>query len=137
MNIEEKLNWLQPILVKQFTKTVQQKQLAHAYLFEGISGTGKKEMSLWLAASLLCQDGEANLPCEKCQNCKNFEQNLENYENFQNDQNDQKSAQNVKKMIFKKKLLRYSRLMLGKCIKICKKTGFIYTCIIFISLSLT
>lgn len=70
MNIEEKLNWLQPMLFKQFTKTVQQKQLAHAYLFEGISGTGKKEMSLWLAASLLCQEGEANLPCENCQNCR-------------------------------------------------------------------
>lgn len=70
INIEEKLNWLQPILFKQFKKTVQQKQLAHAYLFEGVSGTGKKELSLWLAASLLCQEGTEKIPCEKCQNCR-------------------------------------------------------------------
>lgn len=70
MRIEEKLNWLQPVLVKQFKKTVQQKQLAHAYLFEGVSGTGKKEMSLWLAASLLCQESFDGLPCGKCQNCR-------------------------------------------------------------------
>lgn len=70
MRIEEKLNWLQPLLFKQFKKTVQQKQLAHAYLFEGVSGTGKKEMSLWLAAGLLCQESSENLPCEKCQNCR-------------------------------------------------------------------
>ena len=70
MKIEEKLIWLQPLLLKQFKKTVQQKQLAHAYLFEGVSGTGKKEMSLWLAASLLCKEGSENLPCENCQNCR-------------------------------------------------------------------
>lgn len=67
--MNEKIERLQPRLLKQFQHILEQHKLAHAYLFEGARGTGKKEIALWLAASLLCvnkQDGKA---CGKCVNC--------------------------------------------------------------------
>lgn len=69
MKIEEKLKGIQPIVFKQMQQTVKQNQLAHAYLFEGVSGTGKKDLALWLAASLFCQNLHDHLPCEECSTC--------------------------------------------------------------------
>lgn len=44
-------------------------KLAHAYLFEGARGTGKKELALWIAAGLFCQNKQNGMPCTTCQNC--------------------------------------------------------------------
>lgn len=60
---------MQPIIYKQLEKTMKKNQLTHAYLFEGVSGTGKKDMALWVAASLFCQKPIDNLPCKECTSC--------------------------------------------------------------------
>lgn len=70
MKITENLKWIQPVVYRQLQQTVKKKQLAHAYLFEGVSGTGKKEMALWVAASLFCQHSVDGLPCEECLSCR-------------------------------------------------------------------
>src|SRR5690606_20018606 len=46
-------------------------RLAHAYLFEGQKGTGKKAVSQLLTKSLFCsQLKDGVIPCETCHNCK-------------------------------------------------------------------
>lgn len=60
---------MQPIIYKQLEKTMKKNQLTHAYLFEGVSGTGKKDIALWVAASLFCQKPIDNLPCKECTSC--------------------------------------------------------------------
>ncbi|MGB3161698.1 DNA polymerase III subunit delta' [Carnobacterium sp.] len=69
IKIEDNLRSMQPIIYKQLEKTMKKNQLTHAYLFEGVSGTGKKDMALWVAASLFCQKPIDNLPCKECTSC--------------------------------------------------------------------
>jgi DNA polymerase-3 subunit delta' len=69
MKIEQNLQSIQPIVYNQLEKTMKKGQLTHAYLFEGVSGTGKKDMALWVAASLFCQHPIAGLPCQECESC--------------------------------------------------------------------
>ena len=45
--------------------------LSHAVLIEGEKGTGKKELSLWLAKAILCRS--ENRPCENCSVCRKIE----------------------------------------------------------------
>lgn len=69
MKIEQNLQSIQPIIYNQLEKTIKKNQLTHAYLFEGVSGTGKKDMALWVAASLFCQNPIDRLPCQECESC--------------------------------------------------------------------
>ncbi|PLS34405.1 DNA polymerase III subunit delta' [Carnobacterium maltaromaticum] len=69
MDNENNLEWLQPQLFNRFKKNLQHGQLAHAYLFEGVPGVGKKEMAIWLSQAIFCLEPEDGLPCGKCQNC--------------------------------------------------------------------
>ena len=55
--------------MQQFHQKMQHNKLAHAYLFEGSRGTGKKELALWIAAGLFCQNKQDGMPCTTCQNC--------------------------------------------------------------------
>lgn len=59
----------QPLVYSQMKKNVEHERLAHAYLFEGDSGTGKYEMSTWLAKTLFCEAPENGNPCDHCINC--------------------------------------------------------------------
>lgn len=61
---------LQPIAYQTLTRALKQDHLAHAYLFHGPKGTLKKEMALFLAKSLNCQETEA---CEVCETCRRIE----------------------------------------------------------------
>lgn len=62
--------------MQQFQQKLQNHKLAHAYLFEGARGTGKKELALWIAASLFCKNTNAGVPCGECHNCiRIFESN--------------------------------------------------------------
>ncbi|CAM3228638.1 DNA polymerase III subunit delta' [Sporolactobacillus spathodeae] len=45
-------------------------ELAHAYLFEGPRGTGKRDTALMLAQMLFCEAAEAFRPCGECRNCR-------------------------------------------------------------------
>ncbi len=63
----------QPIVTKMLTNSLRKNRLAHAYLFEGERGTGKKEFALFLAKSLLCKDKQDWSPCHECVNCRRVE----------------------------------------------------------------
>ncbi|WP_071393088.1 DNA polymerase III subunit delta' [Bacillus tuaregi] len=67
----QELEEIQPVVLKMIKNSMEKKRLAHAYLFEGMKGTGKREMGLLLAKSLFCLSPiEAVIPCENCNNCK-------------------------------------------------------------------
>ncbi|ABW17632.1 DNA polymerase III subunit delta' [Alkaliphilus oremlandii] len=54
--------------IKNLEKAVLENQVAHAYLFEGAEGLGKKALALKLAAALVCFD-HSKRPCGKCNSC--------------------------------------------------------------------
>lgn len=60
----------QPKVLKLLGNSIEKNRLAHAYLFEGKRGTGKKEISLLLARRFFCKNPEEYTPCETCRNCK-------------------------------------------------------------------
>lgn len=60
----------QPRVLKLLGNSFEKNRLAHAYLFEGKKGTGKKEVSLLLARSYFCEKPDRHKPCETCRNCK-------------------------------------------------------------------
>ncbi|AGK51812.1 DNA polymerase III subunit delta' [Bacillus sp. 1NLA3E] len=68
------LEAIQPTVLKMLKNSILRNRVSHAYLFEGIRGTGKKEVGLLLAKSLFCQSPkEGYLPCEECSNCKRID----------------------------------------------------------------
>ncbi len=71
VNTWEELEKMQPVVLKMIKNSLAKNRIAHAYLFEGMRGTGKSEIAMLLAKSLFClspQDGV--IPCEDCINCK-------------------------------------------------------------------
>ncbi|MBT2657977.1 DNA polymerase III subunit delta' [Bacillus sp. ISL-18] len=61
---------LQPKVLKMLKNSLLKNRVAHAYLFEGMRGTGKKEIALLLTKSLFCEKViEGYKPCESCNNC--------------------------------------------------------------------
>ncbi|MBU8881435.1 DNA polymerase III subunit delta' [Bacillus sp. FJAT-29790] len=67
----EQLEGIQPVVLKMFKNSMMKDRLAHAYLFEGMNGTGKREASTLLAKSVFCKSpAEGYVPCETCLNCK-------------------------------------------------------------------
>ncbi|MFL6561354.1 MAG: DNA polymerase III subunit delta', partial [Bacillus sp. (in: firmicutes)] len=60
---------LQPTVLKMLKNSLLKNRVAHAYLFEGMRGTGKREIALLLTKSLFCQQLlEGYKPCESCNN---------------------------------------------------------------------
>src|SRR5947209_4076059 len=57
--------------VEAFTRAVRRGRLAHAYLFAGPSGVGKRLFAQQLAKALLCetQPGETLQACGQCPAC--------------------------------------------------------------------
>src|SRR5690606_41848268 len=66
----DELMKLQPIVIKQLQMIFEKGRIAHAYIFEGEKGTGKKEVMKFFVKLLLCQNPSKNVPCETCRNCK-------------------------------------------------------------------
>lgn len=60
----------QPLVYARMKRNIKHGRLAHAYLFEGDKGSGKKEMAQWLAKRLLCLEVADNEPCGHCINCQ-------------------------------------------------------------------
>jgi DNA polymerase-3 subunit delta' len=55
---------------QQLSRQRQQDRLAHALLFQGPAGTGKKHFALELANALLCtQAGDSSMACGHCESC--------------------------------------------------------------------
>ncbi len=67
----DQLEELQPAVLKMLKNSLIKNRVAHAYLFEGMRGTGKKEIGLLLTKALFC-DAPINgfKPCEDCNNCR-------------------------------------------------------------------
>ena len=65
---KERLCKQQPIAYQTLENALCQDRLAHAYMFNGPSGTGKKEAAYLLAQSILC-DAEG-FACESCAICQ-------------------------------------------------------------------
>jgi DNA polymerase III subunit delta' len=68
------LEEIQPTVLKMLKNSILRNRVSHAYLFEGIRGTGKKEVGLSLAKSLFCQNPlEGYIPCDICSNCRRID----------------------------------------------------------------
>jgi DNA polymerase III subunit delta' len=67
----DQLEELQPTVLKMLKNSLLKNRIAHAYLLEGIRGTGKKEIGLLLTKTLFCDSLiEGYKPCETCHNCR-------------------------------------------------------------------
>ncbi|MEH7014147.1 DNA polymerase III subunit delta' [Neobacillus niacini] len=67
----DQLEELQPTVLKMLKNSLLKKRVAHAYLLEGIRGTGKKEIALLITKALFCESLIVGFkPCEACHNCR-------------------------------------------------------------------
>ncbi|WHY00796.1 DNA polymerase III subunit delta' [Neobacillus sp. DY30] len=67
----DQLEELQPAVLKMLKNSLLKTRVAHAYLLEGIRGTGKKEIALLITKALFCDSLiEGFKPCEACHNCR-------------------------------------------------------------------
>lgn len=69
----ESLRLKQPNVVKILTNSFKKDRLAHAYLFEGDRGTGKKEAAFLFAKIFFCLDPDGVNPCGHCSNCRRID----------------------------------------------------------------
>lgn len=67
------LEEIQPRVVNVLSRTLAKNRLAHAYLFEGSKGTGKRKVALQLAKSFFCKEVKGIDPCQHCVDCKRIE----------------------------------------------------------------
>ena len=71
MKTWDQLEELQPTVLKMLKNSLLKHRVAHAYLLEGIRGTGKKEIALLITKALFCDSLlEGFKPCETCHNCR-------------------------------------------------------------------
>lgn len=71
MKTWDQLEELQPSVLKMLKNSLLKERVAHAYLLEGIRGTGKKEIALLITKALFCDSLiEGFKPCEACHNCR-------------------------------------------------------------------
>ncbi len=61
---------MQPVVMKRLQGAYGKDRLAHAYLFEGPAGSGKKEITHFFVKLLLCETPIENVPCETCRSCQ-------------------------------------------------------------------
>ncbi|MGM0198890.1 DNA polymerase III subunit delta' [Enterococcus sp. DIV1314a] len=73
MSVQDFLTTNQAHVFSLMKKNIKHGRIAHAYLFEGDKGTGKHELSLWLAQRLFCQQVREEEPCGNCVQCKRIE----------------------------------------------------------------
>ncbi len=72
------MNWatlekVQPIASKILTNSVKKNRIAHAYLIQGLRGTGKLEIATLLTQTIFCPNKQGVEPCGVCQVCKRVE----------------------------------------------------------------
>ena len=68
MQIDKYLQKYQPIIYKTFVNALETNKLSHAYLLSGSVGMPLKEVALYLAKSLIC-DNPNPLACNECITC--------------------------------------------------------------------
>lgn len=73
MKTWEQLEQYQPVILKMIKNSFMKQRVAHAYLYEGSKGTGKRDIAFLFAKIFFCQDLKEYKPCNKCSNCKRIE----------------------------------------------------------------
>ena len=68
MQIDNYLQEYQPVIYKTFVNALETNKLSHAYLLSGTTGLPLKDVALYLAKSLLC-DNPHPLACNECITC--------------------------------------------------------------------
>lgn len=66
----EELQTVQPVTSKILMNSLQQNRVSHAYLIEGMRGTGKLELARLLAMTIFCDNRNEMEPCQTCPSCK-------------------------------------------------------------------
>lgn len=67
----DQLAELQPSVLRMLKNSMLKNRVAHAYLLEGLRGTGKRETGMVIAKMLLCESPiDGYKPCESCVNCR-------------------------------------------------------------------
>ena len=79
MQVGKYLKDNQPIIYKTFVNSLKENRLSHAYLLVGNPGTPLKEVAIYLAKSLVCDDPNP-LACNNCISCLRIDHN--NYPDF-------------------------------------------------------
>ena len=74
MQVGKYLKENQPIIYNTFVNAIKENKLSHAYLLHGNPGTPLKEIAIYLAKSLLCEDPDP-LACENCISCIRVDHN--------------------------------------------------------------
>lgn len=63
----------QPQVVPMLLSSIKKNRLAHAYIFEGQSGSGKRSIARLMAKSFFCTQKKGQEPCLTCRNCNRIE----------------------------------------------------------------
>ncbi|HSJ39390.1 MAG TPA: DNA polymerase III subunit delta' [Planococcus sp. (in: firmicutes)] len=69
----EEFKQMQPVVMKRLQGAFEKERLAHAYLFEGPTGSGIKEVTHFFVKLLLCEKPEQNVPCGTCRSCQVYD----------------------------------------------------------------
>lgn len=56
--------------IARLKRSVDMKEMSHAYIFEGPEGIGKKLLALEFSAMILCLSRDGDRPCGKCSSCQ-------------------------------------------------------------------
>lgn len=67
-------------IIERLAESVRTGAVSHAYLFEGDSHQGKRDLAREFAKAILCQDNQRGDSCDMCVSCRKIDHG--NYEDF-------------------------------------------------------
>src|SRR5690625_944111 len=70
METWQKLKQVQPVATQILMNSLRHDRVSHAYLIQGMRGTGKKTLATLLAMTLFCLNKNGLEPCQTCHECK-------------------------------------------------------------------
>lgn len=69
MNTWLELNKVQPLVSKIMQNSIKKNRISHAYLMQGLRGTGKRALTTLFIKTLLCPNKKDIEPCHQCDVC--------------------------------------------------------------------
>lgn len=70
MNTWSQLSEIQPLVSKIMVNSIKRQRISHAYLIQGLKGTGKRAIVTLFIKTLLCQSKTDLEPCHQCDICQ-------------------------------------------------------------------